>query len=50
VSKIVKVLHVSAVSVESFHAFHVSDLPVSKNLSAYDRHQRVASSQELLGS
>jgi len=57
VSEIVKVLHISAVSVkwiipESFHVSHVSARWVSQNLSrpTHDRHWRVASSQELLGS
>ena len=54
-SEIVKVLHVSTVSVEeiipeSFHASLVSARWVSHNLSAHDQHWRVASSQELLGS
>jgi len=55
VSETVKVLYVSTVSVEqiipeSFHVLHVSAHWVSENLSAHDRHWRVASSQELLGS
>ena len=54
-SEILKVLHISAVSVkwiipESFHVSHVSARWVSQNLSTHDRHWRVASSQELLGS
>jgi len=35
---------------ESFHVLHVSARCVSQNLSAYDRHWRLASSQEVLGS
>ena len=52
-SQIVKVLHVSTVSMEkiipeSFRVYHVSPRWVSKNVSAHDRCQWVASSQELL--
>jgi len=55
VSGIVKVLHVSTAIIEyiisqSFHVRHVSARWVSQNLGAHDRHRRVASSQELLGS
>jgi len=55
VSEIVKVLHVSTVSMEkiipeSFRVYHVSPRWVCKNVSAHDRCQWVASSQELLGS
>jgi len=54
-SAIAKELHISIVSIvqiipESFHVLHVSAPWVSQNLSARDRHWRVASSQELLGS